>query len=264
MRTNLLLLAGRGKRFSDAGYTVPKPLIEVDGEPMVVSAARSLPKADKLVFVVSGDYVQNHDIDKMLKTYFPEAHIVIQTEPLQGQAHSALQAENIIDPESILTIASCDCGLVYDMAKFESELAATDSDALNWSFRNYPPMQTQPTAYGWIATDEQGFVQKVQYKVPLSETPLNDHAVVGWFTYKKAKTCFDNVKDMITNNLKSGVEFSLDECTNVLLKNGYKVKVFEIETFLSWGTPIELKTYQYWQSYFTKKNAQGANSSKKV
>jgi NDP-sugar pyrophosphorylase family protein len=64
MRTNLLLLAGRGKRFADAGYKLPKPLIEVDGLPLVVSAARSLPPADKLIFVVSGDYISNHEIEQ--------------------------------------------------------------------------------------------------------------------------------------------------------------------------------------------------------
>lgn len=250
MRTNLVLLAGRGKRFSDAGYTLPKPLILVNGEPMVLQATRSLPPADKLVFVVSGDYVQDHDIGAMLRSHFPEAEIVIQKSELQGQAHSALQAEHIIDPESILTIASCDAGLVYDKEKFERELANPDSDVLTWSFRHYPPMQNQPTAYGWIDTDEKGFIKKVQYKVPLSDNPLEDHAIVAWFTYKKAKTCFDNIKEMIEKNLKSGHEFSLDELTNVLISKNIKVKIFEIDTFLSWGTPVELQTYEYWQKYF--------------
>lgn len=253
MRTNLLLLAGRGKRFADAGYDLPKPLIKVDGLPMVVRAASSLPPADKLIFVVSGDYVKNHEIDKMLRTHFPEAEIVIQDSELRGQADSALQAEKYIDPDSILTVASCDAGLVYEKSKLESEMTAGDSDVLIWSFRHYPPMQTQPTSYGWIDTDENGFVNKIQYKLPISENPLNDHAVVGWFTYKKASKCFENIREMIAGNLKTGPEFSLDECTNVMIKNNLKVKVFEIETFLSWGTPIELKTYLYWQEYFDKK-----------
>jgi len=248
-----MLLAGRGKRFADAGYSIPKPLIPVNGLPMVISAVHSMPKADKLIFVVSGDYVNNHDITNLLLSYFPEAQIIVQTSPLQGQAHSALEAVDAIDPESVLTIASCDAGPTYDMNKFESDLLSEDQDALIWSFRHYPPMQTQPSAYGWIDADEQGLVKKVQYKVPLSDHPLEDHAVVGWFSYRKAKTCFDNVKEMIEKNLKSGVEFSLDECTNVLVKNNHKVKVFEIDTFLSWGTPIELKTYEYWQRYFETK-----------
>ncbi|MBL8030468.1 MAG: NTP transferase domain-containing protein [Candidatus Doudnabacteria bacterium] len=250
MKTNLVLLAGRGKRFSDAGYKLPKPLIEVDGEPMVIASARHLPPADKLVFVVSGTYVENHDILNLLKKYFPESEIVIQTSPLQGQAHSALEAEKVINPKSELTISSCDAGLIYDVKKWEEAMKDQSTDALIWSFRNYPPMETNPTAYGWIKLNEQGLVEKVQYKVPLSDKPLNDHAVCAWFSYKTAKLCFDNVKDMIATNAKSGPEFSLDECTNVLVKNGLKVKPFEIEVFKSWGTPNELRTYEYWQRYF--------------
>ncbi len=254
MKTNLILLAGRGKRFADAGYKLPKPLIEVDGEPMVIAATRSLPPADKLVFVVSGDYVRDHDTEKTIKKYYPEAGIVVQNEPLQGQAHSALQAENFIDPNSQLTISSCDAGLVYDVNKWHEAILQPGVDALIWSSRNYPPMEVNPTAYGWIDVDDQNFVKKIQYKVPLSDQPLHDHAVVAWFTYKTAKQCFDNVRDMVNNNLKSSPEFSLDECTNVLIKNGLKVKVFEIDVFKSWGTPNELRTYQYWQSYFKLKN----------
>lgn len=252
MKTNLVLLAGRGKRFADAGYRQPKPLIEVDGEPMVIASTRHLPPADKLVFVVSGDYVRDHDIENTLKKYYPEATIVIQTSPLQGQAHSALEAESVIDPHSELTIASCDAGLVYNVKKWEAAIQEPGVDALIWSFSNYPPQEVNPTAFGWIDIDENNFVKKVQYKVPLSDKPLKDHAVVAWFTYKTAKLCFDNIKDMIATNAKTGPEFSLDECTNVLIKNGFKVKIFEVAVFKSWGTPIELKTYEYWQKYFKR------------
>lgn len=250
MHTTVMLLAGRGKRFADAGYILPKPLIEVDGVPMIVAATRDLPKNDKLLFVVSGDYIKNHDVDGMLKKYFPDSEIVVQTVPLQGQAHSALQAEEKVDPECVLTVGACDSGMVYNHEKFQALLKDPGVDAIMWAFRNYPPMESNPTAYGWIDTDLQGFVKKVQYKVPLSDKPLNDYAVFGSFTYKKAKYCFQNAKEMIAKNLKSGAEFSLDECTNVLVKNGLKVKVFEVDVFKCWGTPNELRTYLYWQNYF--------------
>lgn len=250
MRVNLTLLAGRGKRFSDAGYTLPKPLIEVDGLPMVIAATNDLPPADKQIFVVSGDYVQNNAIDETLKKYYPQSQIVVQTVPLQGQAHSALQAESLIDPNDILTVSSCDVGLVYDKQKFEELLKDPKVDALVWSFRNYPHMELNPNAYGWIEIDKDNFVKRVTYKQPISDHPLRDHAVVAHFTYKKASFCFGSVKEMIEKNLKTGPEFSLDECSNVLVNNGLRVKVFEVDVFRCWGTPTELKTYQYWQEYF--------------
>lgn len=251
MKTNLMLLAGRGQRFADADYTVPKPFIEVDGQPMVIAAARHLPPADKLVFVIYGDDIKDYSVHDLLKKHFPEAKIVTQTTPLLGQAHSALLAEGEIDPGSELTIASCDAGLIYNTEQLQKAISDPNTDALIWAFRNYPPMEINPNAYGWIKVDQNNYVEKVQYKIPLSDHPLNDYAVVGWFSYKTAKICFDNIKEMVAKNLKSGAEFSLDECTNVLIKNGLKVKTFEIDTFKSWGTPNELRTYQYWQNYFS-------------
>ncbi len=252
MRTNLLLLAGQGKRFTEENYILPKPLISVDGVPMFILSAQHLPFAEKLIFVVA-EYLKKYGVEAIINKYFPEASIVIQTETAKGQAHSVLQAESLIDPDSVLTVASCDCGPVYDKEKLQRELSNPLFDSLVWSFSNYPPTSAQPEAYGWIALDEDDFVKKIQYKIPLSDLPLNDNAVVGWFSYKRAKICFDNIKEMIAKDLKSGKEFSLDECTNVLISNGLKVKVFKIETFLSWGTPTELRTYKYWKKYFLYK-----------
>ena len=39
-------MAGEGQRFVNAGYNTPKPLIENDGLPMVVQAAKTLPPAE--------------------------------------------------------------------------------------------------------------------------------------------------------------------------------------------------------------------------
>ena len=37
----------------------------------------------------------------------------------------------------------------------------------------------------------------------------------------------------------------------VLVENDLKVKVFEIDTYLCWGTPDDLKTYEYWRDYLS-------------
>ena len=50
-------MAGEGKRFKDEGYQLPKPLIKVDGIPMVIKALNSLPKADKNLFILREDQI---------------------------------------------------------------------------------------------------------------------------------------------------------------------------------------------------------------
>ena len=100
MRINLIPLAGRGKRFADEGYKLPKPVVPVDGVPMVVAAAKSLPSADKTVFICLKEHIKKYHIDKEIKKYFPKAVIVPIAGVTEGQASTCLLAEKYIDPDA--------------------------------------------------------------------------------------------------------------------------------------------------------------------
>ena len=50
-RVNIIPMAGEGIRFADQGYRLPKPLIPINGVPMVVRAAKCLPDADLWIFI---------------------------------------------------------------------------------------------------------------------------------------------------------------------------------------------------------------------
>ena len=47
-------------------------------------------------------------------------------------------------------------------------------------------------------------------------------------------------------------EYYADSLIQEALKLNLKCKVFLVESYISWGTPTELKTYEYWQSCFHK------------
>ena len=49
---NLVPMAGEGNRFKEKGYMTPKPLIEVQGLPMIIRALGCLPKAQKNILIV--------------------------------------------------------------------------------------------------------------------------------------------------------------------------------------------------------------------
>ena len=43
-----------------------------------------------------------------------------------------------------------------------------------------------------------------------------------------------------------------DEMMNLLINDGLKVGIFEVEKYICWGTPNDLKTYEYWKKFFTE------------
>ena len=110
-------MAGEGKRFKEAGYTIPKPLIEVDGKPMVIKALESLPRASKNILIVRKDHLNIDDFKFLLDNYF-ENVIIIEIDYLtEGQASTCLLSESYIPRNAILNIGACDVGFKYDVNK---------------------------------------------------------------------------------------------------------------------------------------------------
>ena len=248
--TLLIPMAGEGKRFKDKGYKYPKPLIEVSGKPMIIQAANALPKANHYAFVCRQEHVEEYSLDNLLKSNYPNCHIISINYLTEGQASSCLLAEGIIDSECQLLIGPCDNGMIWDRSRFQSMVNDTDNDTLIWTFRNNVTVKRNPQMYGWVAVDEKENAKKVSCKIPISDDPVHDHAIVGTFWFRKANYFFDYTKKMIAKNRRINNEFYVDELMNELIENGLSVKVFEIDKYICWGTPDDLKTYQYWESYF--------------
>ena len=74
---NLIPMAGEGSRFKKEGYLLPKPLIPVNGTPMIVHALKSLPKAEKNILIVRKDQIEINDLKKVLDKHFQKPSIFL-------------------------------------------------------------------------------------------------------------------------------------------------------------------------------------------
>jgi len=246
----LIPMAGAGSRFTEAGYAIPKPLLPMLGKPMVVKAAEALPESDQYIFIVRDYQIADYQIDQHLKTHFPGCSIKVLDHLTEGQAVTCLQAKTEIDNNQPLCIGASDNGMIYDRGAFEA--ACMDADALIFTFRNNPAVLAKPTAYGWVRTSAANVVEQVSVKVPISQKPMNDHAVVGTFWFREGRMFAEAAEHMISRNKRINNEFYVDECMNDLMELGYKVKVFEIEHYVCWGTPADYETFRYWEGFYGK------------
>jgi len=238
-KVNLVPLAGAGQRFVDAGYAVPKPLIEVNGEPMVVQAAKSLPAADHWIFICREEHIQEHGIGDELKRHFPEAEIIPIGYLTAGQASTCLLAKNLLRPDDQLTIGACDNAMKYDQALFELQISK--ADALIWTFRNNKAVLDNPSAYGWVEVDSNEKAIGVSCKKPISDYPLNDHAVIGAFSFRRAESFVLCVEKMIAKNRSINNEFYMDVAMDELIQLGFDVSLMEVLQFFCWGTPQDFE-----------------------
>ena len=82
LNTTLILpLAGHGSRFSKKGYLNPKPLIDVDGKPMIIQAVKSLPQSTNNVFICLDEHVNKYNLHIKIKEYYPKADCLLYTSP---------------------------------------------------------------------------------------------------------------------------------------------------------------------------------------
>jgi NDP-sugar pyrophosphorylase family protein len=252
--TLILPMAGKGSRFSEEGYTTPKPLLDVDGKPMIIKAVDCLPTCDKNVFICLDEHFQNYDLHEVLNNKYNNTHIVTIDKITEGQACTCKIGldETNINLDNPIMISACDNGVYYDVQEYMKLVNDENIDIIVWSFRNNQSSKINPNAYAWLDVDNNGFIKHVSCKKFIYDDPLKTHAIIGTMFFRKAKYFTEGLNNNIKNNIRTNGEFYVDDVLNQNIKLGLKVKVFEVKNYICWGTPNDYKTYQYWRDFFDK------------
>ena len=106
--------------------------------------------------------------------------------------------------------------------------------------------------YGWVKTDLKNNAIEVSVKIPISTNPYEDHAIVGTFWFKKVEYYKIGLQNLLKKKITVNNEYYIDSLMGELIKMGLRVKVFEVNNYICWGTPDDYKTFNYWQSFFHK------------
>ena len=249
-------MAGLGKRFADAGYTLPKPLIRVGGVPMIVQVIRDLPAAERIVCVCHPDHIRDYAIDVLLQNEIPGCRIVVTPGLTEGQACTVLLAEPEIDPDQPVLVCACDNTHIYDAVAFAERCSGADS--LIWSYRGEPRVLIKPQWYGWVVADANGKVERVSVKRPISTDTINDPVVSGTFWFRRAGTMFDSIRQLVASNERVNGEFYLDAVPGLLAAAGRDVRLFEVEKYIGWGTPDDVEDYLRLYRYIAERAGAGS------
>lgn len=248
----LIPLAGRGSRFVKVGYKDPKPLIEVSGKPMIIQAANSLPNSQNHIFVTLKEHLENYPLEKTLKQEYQDANIISIDEVTQGQAITCSLGLKDADENSSLLIAATDNGMIYNHEKYQNLIEDENVDAIIFTFKRHISSKNNPQMYGWVKVDDKDNATAVSVKVPISDNPYEDHAIVGTFWFKKVEYFNKALKKLLEKNIRVNGEYYVDSLMDELIELGLNVKVFEVDDYICWGTPDDYETFVYWQSFFHK------------
>jgi HAD superfamily hydrolase (TIGR01509 family) len=225
-------MAGAGSRFANAGFTFPKPLIEVKGKPMIQVVLENLNLVANLIFIVQKTHREKYNLDTMLKLIAPGCKIIEVSELTEGAACTALLAKKFINNDNPLFFANSDQFVEWNSNEFFYKMNETGCDG------GIPTFKSTHPKWSFAKVDENGFVTEVKEKDPIS-----DNATVGFYYFKKGSDFVNNAEEMISKNDRVNNEFYLCPVYNYLIKNGGKVKLFEIKKMWGLGTPEDLDTF---------------------
>ena len=253
----LIPMASAGQRFAEAGYQVHKPAImtidRFDGhqKPMVVCATKDLPgvrKDGSNVIYVDRTFHREDGVEDAIRQYYEKAQFITIDHLTQGQACTCMLAENYLNPKEPLLIAGCDNGMDIDVAAFQE--LTRDCDCIVFTYRHNEAVLSNPNAYGWMITDQEGNITGTSIKKAISDTPMEDPAVVATFWFREAGIFLEATEKMIREDDRIRGEFYVDQTVKHVLDLHYRAKIFDIDRYVGWGTPADYEGYQKTYTYF--------------
>lgn len=244
-------MAGAGRRFAEEGYTLPKPLIPVSGKPMAAQAVADLPEAPPR-FVLRSDLPEVERLRASLEDTFPGGAVIMLDGLTEGQAITCALGCEGLDEEVPVTFGACDNGLLYDPGALERLLGEPHVDVIVWTVRGHPDGRQRPEMFGWVSVSPNtGLVDGVSVKIPLQD-PSTDPMITGTFTFRRVgdfRRCLERLR---ARDGRVKGEFYLDSCVEDAVALGLRCVVFDVDHYLGWGTPNDLRSFEYWQSCFDK------------
>ena len=228
----LIPMAGAGSRFEKAGYTFPKPLIDVEGKPMIQAVVDNLNIEAQHIFIVQKSHYEKYNLQQTLNQISPNCEIVQVDGVTEGAACTTLLAKQYIDNDEPLVIANSDQYVEWDSNEFMYSMVADSVDGGILSFKSTHPK------WSYAKLGDDGFVCEVAEKKPIS-----DIATVGIYYWKKGSDYVKYAEDMIEKNIRVNNEFYVCPVFNQAIEDNKKVKIFNVEKMWGIGTPEDLQIF---------------------
>lgn len=229
----IIPMAGAGSRFAVQGFSAPKPLIDIDGKPMIQWVIENLNLKDaKYIFIVRKSHLDTPrwNLKTILETIAPGCSIITTDKLTEGPACSVLLARDILDPELPLLIANSDQYLEWDANAFLYENRNTDGCISTF----YQP-DTTDKKWSYVRLNDHGFITEVKEKEPISH-----HASTGIYYWNRTQDFLTYADQMIAKNIRVNNEFYVAPIYNEAILDNKKIRIHTCKKMWGLGVPEDL------------------------
>lgn len=222
-------MAGNGSRFVEAGYSFPKPLIEVNGKPMIQTVVDNLNVEANYTFIVQKEHYDKYALKYLLEMIAPSCNIIMVNSVTEGAACTVLLAKNFINNDHPLLLANSDQFVEWDSHDFYYSCENSKLDGCILTFESVHPK------WSFARLDDDGFVSEVAEKKPISNI-----ATVGIYYWSKGSDFVKYAEKMIEKNIRVNNEFYVCPVFNEAVNDNKKIRTYNISNMWGLGTPEDL------------------------
>jgi NDP-sugar pyrophosphorylase family protein len=246
----LVPMSGQGTRYRAAGYSQPKPLVPISGVPMIERVLEQFPERWPAHFVLAENH-RDSDLPGLLHRLRPGATLRFVPPHAFGPGHAILAGLDAVPDDAPVLVSYCDYGMVWDARWFERFVADSGCDACLISYWGFHAHYLRPVPYAYSRLEGERVVE-VREKGSFTSDREQEYASVGGYYFRTAALLREALLHQIETGLQIGGEYYTSLTVEALLRKrpGAHVRVFEIPGFLQWGTPEDLRIFEYWERCF--------------
>lgn len=243
----IIPMSGFGDRFRRAGFKTPKPLLVVEGKPMIHHVVDLFPGDHDFVFICNEDHLANPEfrMREILKATGVRHKVASIAPHKLGPVHAILSAKELLDPSSQTIVNYADFTCLWNFEDFSEAVADRDVHGAVPAYRGFHPHSGGTTNYAYIR-ETNGVLEEIREKQPFTSHKTNEFASTGTYYFESAKTMFHYFERQVAEDISIGGEFYVSSAFDLMARDQRRVLVYEIHHFMQWGTPKDLTEYEFW------------------
>lgn len=251
----IIPISSNSKFFPNEEYYFPKPLIDIDGSPLIVKVIENIQKflnPEKFIFIIPKSLETSFSLGNILKLACKSSvEIVERMEYTQGGLCSTLLAIDSISENSEILVLNMDDIIDFDLNEVIDEFRSNNSDGGLIAFEASHPR------WCYLKHDSNNLVKMCAEKKVISKT-----ACAGFYYFKNKELLIDSCMQTMLDGETIDKLFYISSAINQLILMGKKVSFFKIPSikYHSLYSPESIREYERYLSTKRSKNSNEANS----
>lgn len=239
-------VAGVGSRLKPHTFTVPKPLMEVAGKPILDYIIEDVVKLDptEIIFVVG---YKRKNIEEYVQSHYSDLPISFAYQKVRDGNGSAIRvALEHIEEEDDLFVVFGDTMVDFDYKSLLKKRKDTDALILAMEVE-------EPSHYGIMNIKKDGEIYEVEEK---PENPKSNLAIIGAYYFKSLQFVKSTLESYFLKGETVNGEYNIIQVVDDMIKDkGLSVKAHSVKKWFDCGRPSVLLEAN---RYFLRKMSKGS------